>query len=292
MAHLQLAAVLQFYNAQAKRLAVLWTIERTDGLDPLYLTNHDVPIPFEGQIHTPAAAPDASARRAVDALKDANLEFRGAVSSSAITSEDLRAGHYRDAKITEIIVDWRYPFNGALARNVFWVQQAHFDAEVWTSELLGPQRWTKRKMGEILTRTCDRDLYDDLCTVSKAGFTESDVVVLGTEDGDKRMVIFANPATMGSFQDGSFDYGEIEMVLGANAGKKENVKVYRAVDRRIELQGPMPFEISPGDTFHISQGCDKLSTTCRTKFSNLINYGGFIFLPGTDKVITVPSTRG
>lgn len=279
-----------FLDSRAKRLAVLWAIERTDGVT-LRFTNHNGVIEFEGETFTPAAAPDATARRAEAALKESNVDFRGVVDSSLITVGDLRSGLYRDAKVTEIIVDWRYPYNGALARSLFWIEQTVYDSEVWRAELGGPQRFARRKIGAVFTRTCHRELYDSECGVNKAANTVTGVSVLALEDGPKKTVIFADPATISAFSDGTFAYGELTFSTGANAGYSEHVKAYRASDRRIELQGPMPFEIAVGDTFEIVQGCDKLATTCDTKFSNLINFGGFLFMPGTDRVITTPSIR-
>ena len=42
------------------------------------------------------------------------------------------------------------------------------------------------------------------------------------------------------------------------------------------------------DTFNIIAGCDKLAATCKTKFSNMVNFGGFPFIPGNDKMIRTP----
>ena len=34
-------------------------------------------------------------------------------------------------------------------------------------------------------------------------------------------------------------------------------------------------------------GCDKVAATCRVKFSNLLNFGGFPFVPGIDTLMEV-----
>ena len=98
-------ATAEFFDSKVKRLAVLWDIERTDGT-LLYFTNHDVQLPYGGNNYEPAGGADASARRAVDALRDGSVEFRGGISSDLITQEELRQGRYRQAKITERVVVW------------------------------------------------------------------------------------------------------------------------------------------------------------------------------------------
>jgi hypothetical protein len=36
---------------------------------------------------------------------------------------------------------------------------------------------------------------------------------------------------------------------------------------------------SNGDTLNAIAGCDKLQATCTSKFSNLVNFAGFPFVP-------------
>ncbi len=40
-----------------------------------------------------------------------------------------------------------------------------------------------------------------------------------------------------------------------------------------------------GDTVDLILGCDNTYTTCLNKFNNLINFGGFMFLPATNPYI-------
>jgi uncharacterized phage protein (TIGR02218 family) len=44
----------------------------------------------------------------------------------------------------------------------------------------------------------------------------------------------------------------------------------------------MPRPIEVGDTFDITAGCDKRLETCRDRFSNVVNFGGFPHMPGND----------
>lgn len=282
-------ATLNTWLARKKCLASLWTITRTDGV-VLRFTSHDHEITYPligGSTFTPAGGFDESARRRVDGMKEHTVEFRGVIDSSYITVDDLRAGKYRDAKVNESIVDWRWPWVGILWSETWWIDQTTFAEELWTAELSGPSRFLKRRIGDVADRTCDRNLYDSRCGISRASFTDS-VTVLGTEDGEKKLVIYADPATMTAQTDGWFDYGDVVFTSGLNSGLAQNVKAYRASDRRIELQGPMPFPIAAGDTLDVSAGCDKLRTTCISKFSNINNNGGFGFIPGSDRVLQTP----
>lgn len=274
-------------NASGKRLAVLWEIERTDGV-VLRFTDHDAPVDLNFQTYSPAFGHDSSARRFQDGLKESSTEFRGVISSSAITEDDLRAGRYRDAKITEAVVDWRYPYQGTLLIRFFWVDQTVWTGEGWSAELSGPERFLRRSMGTLFTRNCANTLGDALCQVSLAGYTVTGVTAAGTDDGSKKLSMVATGASLGAFSNGYFAYGTIEATSGANDGIRRVIKTFRGSDRRFAFQTPFPFDIAAGDTFTIVAGCDRTSSTCRTKFSNLVNFGGFLFMPGPDRVLQTP----
>ena len=55
----------------------------------------------------------------------------------------------------------------------------------------------------------------------------------------------------------------------------------------IELWQPVRQPLSAGQTFVVTAGCDKHLTTCRTKFSNVINFRGFPHMPGNDFLTAV-----
>ncbi len=272
---------------QLKRWAFLFKIERRDGVS-LYLGSHDHQVVYQGNTYTPVGSADVSARRRESALRDHDVEFRGAISSSAITHDDMRAGRYRDAKITEYLVDWRYPFAGAFSTTIGWIQKTTFDGELWVADVQGLGRFLKHRVGTLFNRTCDADLFDARCGVVEASFTVTGVSPSGMVDGQKRRIIRANPATLsGSFADNWFRHGKVTFTAGANLGLSREVQLYTQATREIQCQLEFPFDIATTDVFSITAGCDHRPSTCLNKFSNLINFRGFPFVPGTDQVLQI-----
>ena len=53
----------------------------------------------------------------------------------------------------------------------------------------------------------------------------------------------------------------------------------------------MPFTVNTGDNYSMIAGCDKTFETCKTKFSNTINFRGEPYVPGTDRMLETSSTR-
>ena len=84
---------------------------------------------------------------------------------------------------------------------------------------------------------------------------------------------------------GYFDYGLMTMTSGANIGLAMEVKSY--VVGQITLQLPFPYAVAAGDTYSLTAGCDRSFSTCKGRFSNVLNFRGEPYLPGLDKLIQV-----
>lgn len=85
---------------------------------------------------------------------------------------------------------------------------------------------------------------------------------------------------------GYFDYGRCTMTSGLNNGLSMDVKSY--VPGQWVLQLPFPYVVAPGDTYSMTPGCNKLATSdCKTKFNNIVNFRGFPYKPGLDKIVQV-----
>ena len=89
-----------------------------------------------------------------------------------------------------------------------------------------------------------------------------------------------------------FQYGKITWLTGSNVGiGTTHVKEYLNENGYIQFQIDTPFDIQIGDTFNISAGCDKLRCTCKFKFNNELNYGGFPLMPGNDEILQTPDGK-
>lgn len=265
--------------------ATLWEIVRVDGL-VLRFTDHDTKIQFQGATFTPAGGFDASARQKNDGLKNRDLEARGIISSDAITDEDLRAGRYREAKVTEYLVDWRYPWihgTDGIVKSVYWINDVQWSETQWSAQIAGQSRWLLGNIGEFYGKPCRYTLGDDRCKVNLASFTDTGSV---TGVSTQRAVF----GTSGiSNVAGYYTDGVLTWQTGLNAGIISEVRLH--VPFNIYLHVGTPFDIFAGDTFTVSAGCDLLVRTCRDKFNNLVNHGGFPFIPGTDAMLETPNAH-
>lgn len=267
------------------RFASLWEIERTDGTF-LRFTDHDTEITFENNVYTPVAGFNAGAQQRLETLKARSVETIGVIDSSAISDADLKAGKYREAKLTHYTIDWRYPWAGHFSKSIYWIAETVYDGEVWQAKAEGVTRWLTQKIGFTASRTCRHRLGRDVCAL---GVNLVDVTDTGSITTILRQRQMFRTDLVAA--DDVYKNGYITFTSGDNNGVSVEVKGYTQTNGRVELELLTPKALQVGDTFEIEQGCDGLHETCKTKFDNIVNFGGFRDMPGSDRLIKTPNFR-
>ncbi len=92
-----------------------------------------------------------------------------------------------------------------------------------------------------------------------------------------------------NFPDDEFNYGVMTWDTGLNAGISMDVKNYNGTNKQFTLYLPMPFAISVGDKVGVHIGCNKELSRC-TALGNVLNHGGFPFIPGDDEFLRYPDS--
>lgn len=129
----------------------------------------------------------------------------------------------------------------------------------------------------VLQTGCVHALYDAGCTLSRGSFTTTGSV--STVGGA------GNVITTGLTQaDHYFELGVLTFTSGAANGLKFAVQTFLHASGQVTFVKPLPVSngavvVLPADTFSIVPGCDKQQATCNTKFSNLVHFRGYPYVP-------------
>jgi uncharacterized phage protein (TIGR02218 family) len=264
--------------------ATLWHIERLDGFS-IGFTDHNRALDHTGIAYNPGNGFDQSNKRAVSALRTSNVETRGSVTSDAITFEDLWARKYDGAKVTERLIDWRFPWATPAVTNVYYIESVRWTGEEWVANLASQPSRFGQEVGTLMSRDCLHQLGDAKCAYDVRLQSQYGQIV--TSVPTDRAVLRAS--ALSSETDEHFRFGRVEWLTGDNAGLVSEVLRYTDTGRELELQEPTPFTIQVGDTFNAIVGCSALFDDCLTKFNNLANFGGDPYMPGADRMIESPS---
>jgi uncharacterized phage protein (TIGR02218 family) len=127
----------------------------------------------------------------------------------------------------------------------------------------------------ILQPGCTNTLFDARCGLLKASFANNLAVQAGST-ANKIITASAQPDTY-------FDNGQLVFTSGPNAGLVKAVRQY--LSGLMSFNSPLPYAPNAGDAFTAYPGCDKTQTTCSAKFTNLVNFEGFPYVPAPEAAI-------
>lgn len=270
--------------AKTLRFTTCWKIERTDGLI-IRVTTHNgaLKLPINGVIETfsPVGAMDPTARQKLSQLKERNLDVKGMYDIAVITFDDLAAGRYRSAKVTEFLCDWKYAWAGPVMNMVYYIGQTRFNGEFWEAQLNGITTFLAKEIGAVYNRSCTANLGDARCKVNLAPFTQTGAVT-GVVDPNQAFYTTLTRA------DNFFNFGLLTFTSGNNSGIKCDVEYSVVASGGIQLLLPTPYTIQVGDTLTAVAGCNRSLSACRDQFNNIPNYRGFPTIPGTDTMMQSP----
>jgi uncharacterized phage protein (TIGR02218 family) len=276
--------------------ATMWRLRRTDG-QVFAFTSHDQDLTFRGDVYKTCASLQASATEQGAMLGDiGNMELLGMITDDSITEEDLFAGRFDGADL-EV---WLYPWSdagGETPRRLIAGKTGNLSQRVnaFTMEVLTiSQQLQQKAIVEVVTPNCRYDLGDERCTVDlealrSVGEVQSLAAINAHNQANKR--IFFDPVFR-TEDDGYWNAGQITFTSGDNNGLTVEVKSFDQATGELVLWEPLTHPLQVGDAYSIVPGCDKSVTTCKAKFNNYINFGGFPNVPGGDAVSQTPNAGG
>ncbi|RYH03614.1 DUF2163 domain-containing protein [Salipiger sp. IMCC34102] len=263
-----------------------WLVVRRDGM-AFGFTDHDRTLRFGGWTFRPDSGLTARALSTGTGLDVDNSEALGLLQSDVIAEQDIVAGRFDAAEVTQWLVRW----DDVSARQIRFrgtIGEITREAGQFRAELRGLAEGLNRPTGRSYLRQCSAVLGDAACKVNldAAGLRRTAEVVSQSE----RRVIELD---VGDVAEGFFAQGVLEVLDGPAAGLSGAVKAHtRAGGRhRFVLWESLRAKLRAGDRVRVTAGCDKRAETCRLKFSNMINFQGFPFIPGDDWLVSVPRTE-
>jgi uncharacterized phage protein (TIGR02218 family) len=241
----------------------------------------------DGLLYNSKTAFSPTAYNVTDKLQVPTVEMESIMLPSpenyGISEEDINGGMLDFAEVRVQIVNYEDLSLGGLWVARGYVGQITVKNDQYVAELRGLSQIAAQNILELYSAGCRFDLGSRRCQkdVSVGPFFVTGSITSITTDRVKFVDTVRTEAT------GYFDYGKITFRTGNNAGIGMEVRTYTNGDTSIELWQPMPFTFTVGDTYELVAGCDKTLETCRDKFDNLINHGGFPHLPGEDELAKV-----
>ncbi|QLC23661.1 DUF2163 domain-containing protein [Parasphingopyxis algicola] len=259
-------------------IAFCWRLARRDGVT-IGFTTHDRDLLVAGLAYRAAPGMLPSAVRLTDGLDADSMDVSGALTSDAITRDDLTAGRWDGAAVRLFVVDWTAPEGEQLLLARGELGTVSIEGEAFTAELKGPAAILDRPVSEATSPECRARFGDTRCRVDLAPRTRI-TEIAAVIDGQTIDVASA-AATQNAY-----GYGRLRWIDGENSGLSN--AVLRSAGNRLTLREAPPFAIAIGTRVEIVEGCDRSFAACRDRFANAENFRGEPHLPGNDLLTRYP----
>jgi uncharacterized phage protein (TIGR02218 family) len=267
-------------------LCSCWRITKVNG-SSLGFTDHDRALIFDGSTFEAQSGYSGSEVESSLGLSVDNLEAAGALESSRLDEQQLKAGDFDHAEIEIWRVNWQDVSQRILVRKGH-LGEVTYGAGRFTAEVRGLAHLFNQPKGRLYQYGCDAELGDQRCKVNRddPAFRANGFVI--SPSGASLEL-----SGITGFADDWFTRGLVEFTSGLNAGRKFRVKRHNVIGTvtRIDLWQPPSQAVAVGDAASLYAGCDKQFKTCGGKFSNSENYRGFPHMPGNDFVMQVASSE-
>lgn len=272
-------------EADTLTLAVLTTLTRSDGVT-VRMAGHDRDITVDGATW-PAAVADPGHTEQSGGLASSTSSLTGALTSDAISDDDLKTGRWLGARVDLAVTDWTVQdailpvWTGRIASTI--QRDGAFELE-----LEGLEAMLDATIGRRFTRQCDARLGDSRCGVSRQDPRfrgQANVLAL---DGDRTFTVTTPPDLRSDRLEG----GQARFASGALAGLSFPIAavVRSGGQLSVSLAGPLPLVLEAGTAVALEVACDGALATCRDVFANAINHRGCPHMPGPAGSFAGPQT--
>ena len=262
----------EWFQHDLTSLAFLWRLERRDGVT-MGFTSHDHDLSRGDLTYRAAPGLIPSAIERSDGLDADAVELAGALTSDALTSEDLLSGRWDGASLWVSAVDW----TDNSASPVLLVRGELGSVDVkdsaFNAELRGVSSILDMPVIEETSPACRASLGDKKCQVDLAPL-EIFAEVTAQNGG---ALLISGAATIA---DDIYAFGSLRWIDGANGGLIS--RIVGNVGALLTLREPAAFPVLPGTRVLVTQGCDRRFTTCVNRFANAANFRGEPHVPGND----------
>lgn len=277
------SALQAHLDGEVTTLAYLVKITRADGTVKGF-TTFDRDLIVDGVTYKADGALTPSALESSAGLATDNMDITGILNDADMTDADIVNGLYDHARVDVYACNWADVTQGSVQLRRGWLGEVLRAGGHYVAELRGLHDLLQRTVGDYATPECRYDLGDTRCTVSLAPLTVTGAATTVTDAAN-----FTD--TSRSEASGFFNYGKITWTSGVNTGLAMEVKNWDSATQTFTLWLPMAHAIAVGDAYSVYPGCDKRFTTCKSKFSNGINFGGFPYVPGVGNILKYPNSK-
>lgn len=243
--------------------------------DPVYLTDHPRDIVIGANTYKTDSGYQFSGYASEANMSPGVMDLDGISGIAGIDRDEIVSGVFDGARVYAFATTWNNPIVDEEPLGVAIIGKATMRDDRYTTELMMLVDALNQTVGDTYSPGCKKEFGGQGyagCMVALGPIT-----VTGTLTAVTSNAVFRD-STRAEVAD-YFGAGTIAFTTGANAGlKPHKIKTHDA-DGTITLHEPFHYAVAVGDAYTLIPGCRKRQADCRDKWNNIVNFGGFSFVP-------------
>lgn len=239
-----------------------------------------------GEVYQAFSGNDFTGYTAGSSMSPALVDLEGIAGLVGIGKDAVMSGVYDGARCYLFATTWKTPIE----------DEEPIVASIFGKTAIVDDRYRIEEMAlvDALNQSVG-DSYGPACkkvfgsqTYAGCKVALGPITVTGTVTAITSTSVFRDAARIEAAD--RFAAGTIRFTSGNNAGLSPiEVKRYE-LDGTIEIFEPFHYPVVVGDAYEMVPGCRKRLQDCRDKWANVLNFGGFSFVP-TSSVYTTVGTK-
>lgn len=268
-------------------LCQIWKITRRDGKVYRY-TSLDRDLVFGGNVYKACGSLDPSASDNSSIMGSVGSQtLTGIIRDDGISEAELFGGLFDDAYVTSDLVSFDDPTFVPRRLASGWIGQITQGRVVHSLEVVSiGARIEQQALVRVVSPTCSHKFGDAGCGVNVEAM-KIPAEITRVMDRGLFYVSVVNPGEDAR----QWANGRVRFLDGVNAGVVREFKSIDFATGLLSLWALTGLAPAPGDKIEILPGCDLTREGGCTAYANIINFGGFPDVPGTDAVLETPNAK-
>lgn len=241
----------------------------------IYLTDHPRDLVIGANTYKTDSGYQFSGQASESSMAPGVMDLDGIAGIAGIDRNKIVSGVFDNARVYAFATTWRSPVVDEEPLGVAIMGKTTVKDNRYTAELMMLVDALNQSVGQTYTATCPKAFGGTEyagCAVALGPIT-----VTGTITGVTSNSVFRDSARAEAAD--YFGEGTIAFTTGANAGLKPLEIKSHAADGTITTHEAFHYGVAVGDAYTLIPGCRKRLEDCRDKWNNILNFGGFSFVP-------------
>lgn len=256
------------YKVHCLRIVPLWG-------PTVYLTDHVRDIVIGANTYKTDSGYQFTGLAAESNMAPGVLDLTGIAGLAGIDYDTIASGVFDNARVYAFATTWRTPIVDEEPLGLAFLGKTTLKDDRYTAEMMMAVDALNQSTGKTYTPSCQKKFGGQEFAGCKVAL--GPITVTGTISSVTSSSVFRD-STRAEAAD-YFGEGTIAFTTGANAGLKPLEVKTHAADGTLTLHAPCHYPVAIGDAYSLIPGCRKRLEDCRDKWNNIVNFGGFSYVP-------------